>query len=119
MTTLDIIKNKLEFLINEYGFTFEFNNIRGNHYIFKNENGYIEFYEWQQFNESEILVKYDMISKRINLIEEYPKIIGQFNHINKGIKCFFKDDRNDYWEMVSKIIRVEIGANKSIFGLKL
>lgn len=119
MTTLDIIKNKLKFLIDVYGFTFEYNNDGGNHYIFKNINGCIEFYEWPQFHESAIFVNYDMISKKINLIEEYPKMVGQFNKIHKGVKWFFKDDRNDYWEMVSKIIRIEINNKKSIFGLKI
>ena len=119
MTTLDIIKNKLNFLIDEYDFTFEFNNISGNHYIFKNKNGYIEFYEWEQFNESAIFVKYDMISRKINLIEEYPKIIGEFNNSHKGLRWFFKDQRYDYLEMISKIINNEINTNKSIFGLKL
>ncbi|MBQ7761832.1 MAG: hypothetical protein IJ400_07235 [Clostridia bacterium] len=119
MTTLDIIKNKLKFLIEEYGFTFEFNNDRGNHYVFNNKNGYIEFYEWKQFNESAIFVKYDMISKKINLIEEYPKVVGQFYKIHKGVKWLFKDERNDYWEMIAKIIATEINNKKSIFGLKI
>ncbi|MDY6141669.1 MAG: hypothetical protein SPI52_02975 [Bacilli bacterium] len=118
MTTLDIIKNKLKFLIEEYGFTFEFNNERGNHYIFNNKNGSIQFYEWRQFNELAIFVKYDLISKKINLIEEYPKIVSQFNQSHKGLKWFFKDDREDYWEMISKILKIEIDK-KSIFGLKL
>ena len=118
MTTLNIIKNKFNFLINEYNFTFKFNNESGNHYIFKNKNGYIEFYEWPQFDEFAIFVKYDMISKKINLIEEYPKIIGRFNQEHKGIKWFFKDKREDFWEMISKIIKIEI-VNKNIFGLKI
>lgn len=118
MTTLDIIKNKLKFLINEYNFTFEFNNESGNHYIFSNQNGYIEFYEWSQFDEFAIYVKYDMISKKINLMEEYPKVIAKFNQSHKGIKWFLKDKRDDFWEMISQIIKIEI-VNKNIFGLKI
>ena len=118
-TTLDIIKNKLNFLIEEYGFTFEFINDWGCHYIFNNKNGCIEFYEWAQFNESAFFVNYDMISKKINLIEEYPKIVAHFYKTHKGIKWFFKDDREDYWQMISEIIKIEINNNKSIFGLKL
>lgn len=119
MTTLDIIKSRLKFLIDEYDFAFEFNNIRGNHYIFKNRNGYIEFYEWQQFDESAIFVNYNMISKKINLITEYPKIMGEFNQSHKGFKHFLKDERYDYWEMISNIIQIEINTNNNIFGLKL
>ena len=48
MTTLDIVKNKLKFLTEEYGFIFEFYNDSGDHYIFINKYGYIEFYEWEQ-----------------------------------------------------------------------
>ena len=105
--------------MNEYDFTFDYNNIDGNHYIFKNKYGYIEFYEWEQFNESSIFVKYDMISKRINLIEEYPKVIGKFNQTHKGFKWFFKDKRDDYWEMISEILKLEINSKNNIFGLKL
>lgn len=119
MTTLDIVKSKLNFLIDKYDFIFEYNNEQGFHYIFKNKNGFIEFYEWPQFNESEIFVNYNMISKKINLIVEYPKIVGKFYQEHKGIKWFFKDKRYDYWEMISEIIKVEINNNESIFGLKL
>ena len=119
MTTLDIVKSKLGFLADKYNFTFEFNNARGNHYIFKNKNGYIEFYEWQQFGESAIFVKCNMISKKINLIEEYPKIIGEFNGSHKGLKWLFKDERYDYWEMISNIIQAEINTSNNIFGLEL
>lgn len=118
MTTLDIVKDKLKFLIEEYGFIFEFNEDRGDHYIFKNKNGYIEFYEWQQFNESAIFVNYDMISKEIKLLLEYPKIVGRFNQMHKGLKGFFKDRRKNYWEMISKIIKIEI-SKKNIFGLRV
>ena len=119
MTTLDIIKNKLKFLTDQYNFIFEFSNIFGDHYIFKNRNGYIEFYEWAQFNESEFFVKYDMISKKINLIIEYPQIMGEFKQNHKGFKWLFKDKRHDYWEMIANIIQTEITINNNIFGLKL
>lgn len=119
MTTLEIINKKLAFLIDEYDFSFEFINDWGNRYVFKNRYGNIEFYEWEQFNESAFFVAYDLISKKINLIEEYPKIFGLFNQDHKGIKYFFKDYRNDYWEMISKIIKLEIKNTKTIFGLKI
>ena len=60
-----------------------------------------------------------MISKKISLVEEYPKIIGEFKHSHKGFRWFFKDERYDYWEMISKIIQMEINTNNYIFGLKL
>ena len=119
MTTKGIIENKLGFLIKEFGFDFVFNNISGDHYIFRNKNGYIEFYEWEQFGESSIVVKYGQISRIVHLFEEYPKVVGQFNQTHKGIKWFFKDKRNDYWEMISQIIRIEINNKKSIFGLNI
>ena len=119
MSTLDIIKCKLKFLIDKYDFDFEFINVSGNHYFFKNRNGYIEFYEWPQFDESAIFVNYNMISKEIKLIEEYPKIMGKFIQSHKGFLGFFKDERYDYWEMISNIIQIEINTNNNIFGLKL
>lgn len=119
MTTKDIIEDKLMFLVKDYGFIFEYSNIQGEHYVFRNDNGYFEFYEWAQFDESEIHVKYDEVFKKINLIEYYPKIIGEFNQTHRGIKWFFKDTRNDYWDMISKIIKLEINNKKSIFGLTI
>ena len=119
MTTLQIIKEKLKFLIDNYGFTFEFNNIYGNHYVFKNNNGYIEFYEWPQFDESAIFVKYDMISKKIDLIVEYPKVVGKFNRSHQGFIWFFKDQRYDYWEMIALIIKEEIDNTNTVFGVKI
>ena len=119
VTTKDIIEGKLFFLIKEYGFSFEFNNTNGDHYIFKNRNGYIEFYEWAQFGESKILVKHGNVFEEINLIYEYPKEISKFNSSHKGIKYFFKDIRNDYWEMIARIIKLEISDKNSIFRLKI
>ena len=100
-----------------YGFVFEYNNDFGDHYIFKNANGHIEFYEWPEFDESEIIVKYNMISKKVNLIVEYPKIVGKFNQNHKGIKWLFKDFRNDYWKMIAEIFTIEIAKKHAIFGL--
>lgn len=119
MNTIDIVKNKLDFLLKDYGMAFEYNNIRGNHYIFKNPTGYIEFYEWKQFNESAIFIKYGLTSRKIDLLEEYPKIIGKFYQKHKGLKRFFRDDREEYWEIVAEIIKTELFSKKSIFGLQV
>ena len=119
MTTLDIVKDKLGFLVKDYGLVFEYSSISGNHYIFKNPNGYLEFYEWEQFNESAIFIKHGLISRKIDLLEEYPKITAKFLQTHKGIKWLFKDDRAEYWEMVAEIIKSEISRKKSIFGLNV
>lgn len=61
MTTLDIIKDKLGFLMDKYSFAFAFNNNSCNPSIFTNQNGY----EWKQFNESEIFMEYNVIFKKL------------------------------------------------------
>ena len=119
MTTLEIVENNLKFLTTEYGFVFSHSNSQGDHYIFKNRHGYIEFYEWEQFQDSAVFVNYDMTSKKIDLFLEYPKIVGKFNHNHRGIKWLFKDKRQDYWEMVATVIRMEIENHKSVFGLNV
>ncbi len=96
MTTKEIIETKLNFLITEYGFDYEYIHDMGDHYYYKNKYGYIEFYEWEEFQEDGFYVTYDMLSKKIILIEEYPKIAGRFYQTHKGIKWFFKDIRYDY-----------------------
>ena len=110
---------KLAFLTEKYGFDFECSDKSGMHYVFKNENGYIEFYEWEQFGESAIFVKYDKNFREIKLIEEYPKIIGSFYQNHKGFKWLFKDVRKDYWKMISIILEIEIAEKGSLFGLKV
>lgn len=117
MTTKEIIEKKLHFLVKDYGFSFEHSNIQGNHYVFSNSYGYIEFYEWEQFEESEIRVKCYQEFKKIILIDHYPEIVGEYTKNHVGIKWFFKDERNDYWDMISTIIKLEIDNKKNIFGL--
>jgi|GEM_PF-5948708 len=119
MTTENIIKDKLGFLTTNYHLDFEYVENRGSHYIFRNKYGFIEFYEWPQFDESAIFVTYGMVSKNIHLIEHYPKAIGDFYRRHRGIKWFFKDERFDYWEMIANIIKTEISQHNNIFGLDL
>lgn len=89
------------------------------HYLFKNAYGELEFYQWEQFNEEAIYVKYDSTFKTINLYEYYPKIYGKFIKEHKGLKSLFKNKTNDYWEMISLILKNEIENTKKIFGLKI
>lgn len=119
MKTEDIIKSKLFFLIENYDFHYFYNEVNGSHYYFKNLYGEIEFYQWEQFGEEAIYVKYDSIFKTINLYEYYPKIYGKFMQEHRGLKALFKNKTNDYWEMISLIFRLEIEKNQNIFGLKI
>lgn len=119
MTTEELINLNLGFLIEEYGFTFEFYNEHGSHYIFKNANGHIEFYEWEQFKDHCIFVKCGTNERETQLYYEYPEIFNRFQETHKGFKWFFKDERPDYWAMVSDIVRNEIKTKNSIFGLNI
>lgn len=119
MTTLQIVENNLGFLTTEYGFVFSYNDTDGDHYVFRNKHGKIEFYEREQFQDSAVFVNYDMTSKKIDLLSEYPQIVGKFNHNHRGIKWLFKDKRHDYWEMIATVVRKEIENHNSIFGLPL
>ena len=119
MTTEEIIKKNLSFLLDNYEFIFEKKNEGGNYYIFSNKYGSFGYYEWAQFDDSEFFVKYNSIYKRINLIEYYPKIVANFTIEHKGIRWLFADTREDFWKMVSWIVKEEIKNKNTIFGLRI
>ena len=119
MSTLDIVKNKLWFLVADYGFEFCYGDGRGEHFYFSNKNGHIEFYEWDQFKEFEIRVSTGTYWEAIDLSQRYSKFWDEFNQKHKGIKWWFKDKRHDFWEMIVNIIKTDIATENTVFGLML
>lgn len=114
-----IVLEKLGFLVTDSGFEFDYSDESGEHFFFKNELGYIEFYVWEQFNEFEINVKIGNCLKRINMPVLYAKELGDFKYKHRGIKWWFKDERPDFWQMIADIVKKEIETSNSVFGLKI
>lgn len=119
MDTRKIILSKLKFLIDDYGFAFYFEENEGNHYYFKNKYGIFKYYEWAQFNESEFSVKYDYTFTIINMYLESPLTMSKIQKKKTGLKGLFYDERNDYFEEVSRIIKNSIEKTGTIYGLKV
>lgn len=119
MTTLEIIKLKLNFLITKYNMKFLYIEERGETYSFENEYGVFKYYEWTQFKEEKFSVLFNNQYEEINMFLRYPKLFTEFNEKHKGIKWRFKDHKADYWDMIARIIELEINNNNSLFGLRL
>lgn len=120
METNQLILKKLGFLIDKYKMEYIY-DIDGNQkfYRFKNDYGSFSYYEYRQLGEVEFSIKTNEEYRIINFFEIYPKLISRFNQDHKGIKWFFGDKREDYWEMISQIIKSEIELNHSLFGLRV
>lgn len=119
MTTEKIIRSSLLFLEKEYQFEFELVSEQGNRYIYKNKFGHFEYYEWRQFQETSFSVYANNECKTIDMLHVNPKIIGEFQQKNKGLKGFFSDNRKEYWNIIANIIKNEIATSHNLFGLKL
>ena len=136
MEICDIVREKLKFLETDYGFSYNFSEERGLHFIYVNTFGYVEFYEWAQFNEYEIRVqnaayfsKYAQLEnkanihgiyfKRILLKETYKNEIKIFKKQHKGIKWWFKSLTSDWWQMIADIVKKEISTSNTVFGLPI
>ena len=121
MSNREIIENALKFLCNEYNFSYEYYTPNGNadYCKYSNQYGKFTYYEWMEFGEREFSVIYNQQFRKININEEYPKMVSEFHHSHKGIKWFFKDKRKDYWEMIANIIKNEITATGTLFGIKI
>ena len=121
MTTEEIINKHLDFLIKDYNFTYEYRvEYAAEWFVYKNANGYFEYYEGNQFDEqSSYTIMTSNVYKRIFPLTEYPDIYREYKKSHRGIKWWFKDIREEYWAMIAKIIKTEIETKHSIFGLEV
>ncbi len=121
MTDKDIIEKALSFLVKDYNFSYLFETPNGNdmRFIYNNKYGSFIYYQWTQFKEEEFSIITNHEYKKIQLFLEYPDYFSTYNKTHKGIKWFFKDNRMDYWDMISQILKHEISKNGSLFDLRV
>ena len=119
-TDKEIIEKTLAFLVTDFNFEFEYRTTNGNEefYSYKNRYGSFNYYQWAHFGEYRFSVMNSNGIQDIRFNELYPNIVAQFNKDHKGLKWLFKDSREDYWNMIASILRLEINKNNSLFGLK-
>ena len=121
MSDREIIEAALNFLVVDYGFSYEYHSLNGKeeYFQYKNNHGCLTYYQWAQFGEQEFSATYNQTFRKIQLFEEYPKYFASFKSKHKGIKWLFQDSRKDYWEMISNIIKDEIASTGALFGIQI
>ncbi len=120
MKTEEIIKNKLGFLINEYGFDINYNSNGKEIWCrFTNEYGSLNWYSYEQFGEYELSIVENGKGR---------KILDSFNNENSLLKInkkksflefLFKDQRITYWEQISVALKKQIKDTGSLFGITI
>ena len=121
MSDREIIEAALNFLVVDYGFSYEYHSLNGKeeYFQYKNNYGCLTYYQWAQFGEQEFSATHNQTFRKIQLFEEYPKYFASFKSTHKGIKWLFQDSRKDYWEMISNIIKEEIASTGALFGIQI
>ena len=121
MTDKQIIEKAMGFLCSDYGFMYDYESVNNGaeYYRFFNKYGCFTYYQWEQFQEKEFSVKYDMSFRVIEFQYLFPDEYKTFKQTHKGIKWWFKDKRLDYWNMFAKLIKEEIEKKGSLFGLRI
>lgn len=119
MKTDEIIKNKLGFLITDYGFNFDYkSNGKEIWCRFTNKYGSIDWYSYQQFGEYELSIAENGRGKKI--LDSFRNNGNSLLKIDKN-KSFFgfllKDQRKNYWEQISGALKKQILDTGSLFGL--
>ncbi len=119
MKTVDIIKNKLMFLTDLYGFSFS-STTNGKQLwcFFKNPYGSINWYAYEQLGEYEL---------SIDIYGKDKIILDSFQNVNTCLKIkktfsfknLFRDSRIIYWDKISKEIKNQISNCGNIFGLRI
>ncbi len=102
------IINAFEFLIDEYHCQLLFENTMGNHYLFQNDLFKLKIYVWEQFNEVDINLIYNMENYHIDPFLEEPYKMSLINKKRKGMKKVFYNYDKDFWILVSEIIKNKI-----------
>jgi hypothetical protein len=121
MTDRQIIEEALWFLVENYGFNYNYECVNNGAIYFRyhNQYGSFTYYRWAQFQEEEFFVKYNEFYRSVDFSSLHPKEFYSFIKMHKGIRWFFKDKRKDYWNMIAQFIKVEIENTKTLFGIKL
>lgn len=100
------IINAFDYLINDYKCLLSFEENHGNHYIFQNKTFKLKIYVWEQFDELDINLIFNNECFHIN-----PYIERQFlNSKRKGIRGFFFNYSEEFWLIISEIVKNKINT---------
>lgn len=101
------------YLINEYKCSYSFDNNYGNTYLFYNDDFKVKIYVWEQFNDLDINLIYDMENYHIDPYLEEPQKMMEIKKGKRELKGFFYNYDKEFWSVVSIIVKNKI---KKIFN---
>lgn len=102
------IIDSFDFLINDYNCSVSFESDYGDSYEFYSRKFKLKIYVWEQFDELDINIIYNMENFHINPFIEEPHKISIINSKRKGIKGFFYNYDREFWKIVADIVRNKI-----------
>lgn len=121
MTTEEIIKDNIGFLINEYNFVFTSNsNGKEEWFYFSNNYGSINYYIFEPAGEYELSITINGKGKIV--LDSFKIVSNSLLQINKKMSLLefvFEDHRKIYWNKISKAFKTEIKKSGTLYGLNL
>ena len=94
-----------DFLIKEYNCTLSYEFDHGNRYLFFNDDFKVTIFTWEQFDDLNINLIYNMVNYHIDPYLEEPEKMYVIKTKKKGIRGFFYNYDRDFWEVVSMILK--------------
>ena len=121
MLTENVIKNNLDFLINDYGFKFYYYS-NGKQYWCNLTNAYgsVNYYSFSEFGEFELSIT--IKGKKMIVLDSFLELKNSPLIINKKLSFFefvFKDHRKLYWEKIATAFKAQINEIGTLYGLRL
>ena len=95
----------LEFLIRDYCCSLSYEFDHGSRYLYDNGVFKIVIFHWEEFDDLDIHLVYNLQDYKIDPSFEEPKSLFDIMLKKKGIRGLFYDFEKDYWEIVAIIIK--------------
>ena len=107
------IINAFRFLVDDYDCSLSYEKGRGELYIYQNNIIKLKIYVWEQFDELDINLIYNIENYHIDPFIDNTKEMAIINKKRRGIKGLFYNYDKDFWIITAKIVKNKI---KEIFG---
>ncbi len=103
----EIINKALDFLVTDYNCSLSYEFDHGSTYIYRNDIFKIVIFTWEQFDDLDVNLVYDLVNYHIDPYLEEPQKMSIINSKKKGIKGFFYNYYydSDFWNIISLIIK--------------
>ena len=99
------IVTALEFLIRDYRCSLSYEFDHGSRYLYDNGAFKLVIFHWEEFDDLDIHLVYNLQDYKIDPSFEEPKSIFEIKLKRKGIRGLFYNFEKNYWEIVARIIK--------------